>query len=281
MEEIINYAIDKIEQDILNDLEKDLSAFHDKKKYIINFDCMIYNPTNEQGVIVIFSLIAKKLGFLIKKIRTKYPDCVAMRWNGKNWEELRIEFEYLASNFILHKHDPSKCDLIICWENDLNNPPLPIFPLSKIVKYIKLKENEYYLENNFFEKLKIEKFLIKTNNKNNIFIDETQKESRIKGFFITNSEEQKEELNKWSTVQIRKFCKKNKITIPSGSKKSDMISQILNVHTLIKNFDIKRWSTSSLRFFCHTHNIKIPTDTHKNDIKKLIEYFFLEKKQKK
>jgi hypothetical protein len=30
-----------------------------------------------------------------------------------------VEFELSASNFIAHKHDPSRCDYIVCWENDL------------------------------------------------------------------------------------------------------------------------------------------------------------------
>jgi hypothetical protein len=43
-----------------------------------------------------------------------FPDCVATRDNSK----IRIEFELKSSNFLSHKHDPSQCDLVVCWIDD-------------------------------------------------------------------------------------------------------------------------------------------------------------------
>lgn len=83
-------------------------------------------PKNEQGVVVLFGIQALKVGWEIKEIQQSFPDAII----EKNGKEYVVEFEYRASNFIAHKHDPCGCDLIICWENDLNNEiDLPIIEL--------------------------------------------------------------------------------------------------------------------------------------------------------
>jgi len=87
---------------------------------IINFRGLIYSPINEQGVVFLFGRILEDLNLYIEEIRIKYPDCVARRYTRKGWERIYIEFEYLASNFIQHAHDPSECNMIVCWKNDLN-----------------------------------------------------------------------------------------------------------------------------------------------------------------
>jgi len=74
-------------------------------------------PVNEQGVVVLFALMAKELDFVIDVVRQGFPDCEAKRkgLDGK-WRRVRIEFEYLTSRF---DHDPAGCDLIVCWEDDV------------------------------------------------------------------------------------------------------------------------------------------------------------------
>lgn len=88
---------------------------------IINFRGLIYSPINEQGVVFLFGRILEDLNLYIEEIRIKYPDCVARRYTRKGWERIYIEFEYLSSNFIQHNHDPSECNMIVCWKNDLSN----------------------------------------------------------------------------------------------------------------------------------------------------------------
>lgn len=83
-------------------------------------------PENEQGVIVLFAQQATAAGFEIISIHPTFPDAVVRRANT----EYRTEFEYRASGFIDHKHDPRGCDLIICWQNDLPDYFLPILALS-------------------------------------------------------------------------------------------------------------------------------------------------------
>ena len=88
---------------------------------IINFRGLVYSPINEQGVVFLFGRILEDLNLYIEEIRIKYPDCVARRYTRKGWERIYIEFEYLASNFIQHNHDPSECNMVVCWKNDLTN----------------------------------------------------------------------------------------------------------------------------------------------------------------
>ena len=47
-------------------------------------------------------------------------------WDEKEAKVVRFEVEHKASNFVLHRHDPAACDLVICWENDWPNAPIPI-----------------------------------------------------------------------------------------------------------------------------------------------------------
>lgn len=75
---------------------------------------MSYAPTTELGVVFLFGCLAKRLGFCIESIRPQYPDCIATRRGRRH----RIEFEMWASSFEAHRHDPSKVDMVVCWEND-------------------------------------------------------------------------------------------------------------------------------------------------------------------
>lgn len=88
-----------------------------------------YAPTNEQEIVFLFAYICKELGYTIKRLQTEFPDCILMDRDNK---ELRAEFEYASSNFILHKHPISKCDIVIAWKDDIN--------LKDKIKVIALKE---------------------------------------------------------------------------------------------------------------------------------------------
>ena len=83
-------------------------------------------PENELGVIVVFSEAAQEVGFRIMAIQTACPDAII----DKNGIEYRIEFEFKATNFLQHDHNPRKVDLIVCWQNDDPESTLPILELS-------------------------------------------------------------------------------------------------------------------------------------------------------
>lgn len=86
---------------------------------LINFRGLVYSPVNEQGVVFLFGRILDDLNMYIEEVRIKCPDCVARRYTRKGWELVYVEFEYLASNFIVHGHEKDKVDMIVCWEDDL------------------------------------------------------------------------------------------------------------------------------------------------------------------
>lgn len=90
---------------------------------------MNFVPENEMGVIVRFSQEITCIGGVsIMSIRANYPDAILLV-NGK---AIRTEFEYLASNFIVHQHDPRICDLIVCWIDDVQHKnKLPTWELSE------------------------------------------------------------------------------------------------------------------------------------------------------
>lgn len=60
----------------------------------------------------------------------KYPDAILVNENTK--ETLNIEFEEVSSNFQEHlkKHDPKKCDLIVCIVDDWDEGKLGECPVD-------------------------------------------------------------------------------------------------------------------------------------------------------
>ena len=84
----------------------------------IDFRGLRFAPINEQGVVYLFGLIANDLNMRVESIQQGYPDCTAIRYVGRGkWERVNIEFEFKSSNF---DHDPDKCDILVCWEDDLS-----------------------------------------------------------------------------------------------------------------------------------------------------------------
>jgi hypothetical protein len=100
---------------------------------LINFRGLVYSPINEQGVVFLFGKVAQDLNMYVEEIKPGFPDCIGRRFNGKGWERVRIEFEFLSSNFKLHKHDPKGCDLVVCWEHDWPGCPVEVIALKEII----------------------------------------------------------------------------------------------------------------------------------------------------
>jgi len=84
---------------------------------------MEYAPANELGVVFLFAHVARRLQFRIEEIRPQFPDCIAYRRMGDSERKCRIEFEFRSSNFKAHRHDSSKCDVIVCWHHDWPDVP--------------------------------------------------------------------------------------------------------------------------------------------------------------
>lgn len=133
--------LQEISPDILPDQQK---KSHRAKKIEygepIDFLGLRHAPLNEQGVVYLFGMLSRQLGFVIEAVRTDFPDCEGKREiRGKKgkWERVAIEFEYKSSNFKEHGHNPDECDVIVCWENDWKECPLEVISLKEIMKKIK------------------------------------------------------------------------------------------------------------------------------------------------
>ena len=105
----------------------------------IDFRGLRHAPINEQGVVYLFGMISRELGFLVEAVRTDFPDCEAkreIRGRRGRWETVRIEFEFKSATFKIHGHKEDDCDLIICWEHDWSDCPLEVLELKTAIKYL-------------------------------------------------------------------------------------------------------------------------------------------------
>ena len=94
---------------------------------------MAYAPVNEIGVVFLFGVLCWQLGFFVHRVQAEFPDCEAMRRVGDDKCQLvKIEFELESRNFLRHRHDPAKCDLIVCWRHNWPGCPLEVIELSKV-----------------------------------------------------------------------------------------------------------------------------------------------------
>jgi Homing endonuclease associated repeat len=100
---------------------------------------LAYEPANESGVVFLFGMLAHRLGFQVESLQAGFPDCEAARQiqPGK-WQRVRIEFEYESRNFLLHRHPPEACDVIVCWRHNWPECPetLDVVELRKFVRQV-------------------------------------------------------------------------------------------------------------------------------------------------
>ena len=93
-------------------------------------------PVNEHGVMVLFGILARDLGFEIEAVQKEFPDCEARRQivPGR-WQRVSIEFEFESKNFHDHGHPVNGCDLIVCWRHNWPNCPkhIEVLDLSRVI----------------------------------------------------------------------------------------------------------------------------------------------------
>lgn len=105
----------------------------------MDFRGLRHAPINEQGVVYLFGMVSKELGFIIESVRTAFPDCEGKRCVDEKrqlWEQVYIEFEFKSSNFREHGHDPDSCDVIVCWLHDWDDCPLEVVELKSAIQYL-------------------------------------------------------------------------------------------------------------------------------------------------
>ena len=102
----------------------------------INFRGMANAPVNEAGVVALFSMVARDLGYYVQEIGSDFPDCHRAARNARGWEELAVEFEWDSRSFKDHNHDPAKCDMIVCWHHNWIDCPaeIEVVRLSEEIK---------------------------------------------------------------------------------------------------------------------------------------------------
>jgi len=104
------------------------------------FRGFLHAPTNEIGAAMLFAIIAPDLGYVIESTQSAFPDCQAKRHIGNGrWEHVRIEFEFRSRNFVIHKHNRKKCDVIVCWEHNWPRCPLEVIELKKEIEKLRKK----------------------------------------------------------------------------------------------------------------------------------------------
>jgi hypothetical protein len=103
----------------------------------IDFRGMRHEPLNEQGVVLLFGMLAKELGYMIKAAQTGFPDCEAKRRIApERWQRVRIEFEFESRNFRDHGHPSTGCDVIVCWRHNWDERPenIEVVELSSVIQ---------------------------------------------------------------------------------------------------------------------------------------------------
>ena len=92
-------------------------------------------PTTEMGVVLLFGMLARPLGFVVLQAQAAFPDCeVLRRMEQGRWQRMRIEFEMRSHSFLVHEHDPNGCDLVVCWEHNWPECPVEVLELKRVVE---------------------------------------------------------------------------------------------------------------------------------------------------
>ena len=122
------------------------AQLHDRPTYgdPMDFRGLRHEPVNEQGVLLLFGMLAKELGYMIEAVQNGFPDCEAMRQIAPGrWQRVRIEFEFESRNFRDHGHPVDGCDVIVCWRHNWDECPehLEILDLSTIIKSLAHSED--------------------------------------------------------------------------------------------------------------------------------------------
>lgn len=87
---------------------------------------MTFVPRSELNVREVFAQRAERLGYRIVESRAAFPDYL-LEHEG---DRIFAEAEFRTSNFLRHRHDLARCDLIIVWEHDLPSMPMPVLELK-------------------------------------------------------------------------------------------------------------------------------------------------------
>ena len=103
----------------------------------MDFRGLRHEPVNEQGVVLLFGMVAKELGYTVEAVQSGFPDCEAKRQIApQRWQRVHLEFEFESRNFRDHGHSLTGCDVIVCWRHNWPGcpPQIEILELSSLIK---------------------------------------------------------------------------------------------------------------------------------------------------
>jgi hypothetical protein len=103
----------------------------------MDFRGLRHEPVNEQGVVLLFGMVAKELGYTVEAVQSGFPDCEAKRQIApQRWQRVHLEFEFESRNFRDHGHSLTGCDVIVCWRHNWPDcpPHIEILELSSLIK---------------------------------------------------------------------------------------------------------------------------------------------------
>jgi len=109
----------------------------------IDFRGLRHEPVNENGVVFLFGMVAKELGYSVEAVQSGFPDCEAKRQVGiGRWQRVRIEFEFESRNFREHGHSPDGCDVIVCWRHNWLSCPshIEVVELQSVIEMLAKSE---------------------------------------------------------------------------------------------------------------------------------------------
>lgn len=109
----------------------------------IEFRGVRHAPVDVGGVIFLFGMVARELGFNVEAMSSGFPRCEAKRQlaPGK-WARLRIDFELESRQFRDAGRNPAACDLIVCWRDTWPDRPatLDVLPLERVLQTLSSRD---------------------------------------------------------------------------------------------------------------------------------------------
>jgi hypothetical protein len=103
----------------------------------MDFRGLRHEPVNEQGVVLLFGMVAKEIGYTVEAVQSRFPDCEAKRQIApQRWQRVHLEFEFESRNFRDHGHSLTGCDVVVCWRHNWPDcpPHIEILELSSLIK---------------------------------------------------------------------------------------------------------------------------------------------------
>ncbi|HXN51588.1 MAG TPA: hypothetical protein VN943_06590 [Candidatus Acidoferrum sp.] len=122
------------------------AALQERRTYgePMDFPTLRHEPVNEQGVVLLFGMIAKDLGYVVESVQAGFPDCEVKRQIApKRWQRVNLEFEFESRNFRDHGHPLTGCDVIVCWHHNWPACPahIEVLELSTLIKSLRRSQD--------------------------------------------------------------------------------------------------------------------------------------------